>query len=288
MKVTEGVFIKKLFFTLGNESNKIKRSVYVTLIKGKKNCLIDTGTAQNFKDIVNFCEKNGVPIDNLDIIINTHCHADHIGSNYLFKKANPQIIFYAHFYAKPYIEDIKKQYKKRPVPGFFDLIAGSVKIDRLLKDHDVLDIGSKLKIFYTPGHSNDSISIFIPERDVLITGDAVPGKRDIPIYENVNSLKKSFIKLKKISAKHVISSFDGYCKEISDVVTAGQELLDKIDKYVKEYLKKFEIHGKNIKMEDLDLEEICSFVLEKLGFKGHKPIKIVVESIKSHVINLFI
>ena len=55
MKVTEDVFIKKLFFTLGTESNKIKRSVYVTLIKGKKNCLIDTGTAQNFKDIANFC-----------------------------------------------------------------------------------------------------------------------------------------------------------------------------------------------------------------------------------------
>jgi len=288
MEVTEDVFIKKLFFTLGTKSNKVKRSVYVTLIKGKKNCLIDTGTSQNFEDIVNFCEGNGVAISDLDMIINTHCHADHIGSDYLFKKANPKIILCAHFYAKPYIEDIEKQYKKRPVPGFFDLIAGSVKIDCLLKDHDVLDIGTKLKIFYTPGHSNGSISIFIPERDVLITGDAVPGKRDIPIYENVNSLKKSFIKLKKISAKHVISSFDGYCMGISDVVTAGEELLDKIDKYVKEYLDKFKINRKDVKIEDLNLEEIYSFVLEKLGFKGHKPINIVVESIKSHVKNFFI
>jgi len=132
MKVTEGVFIKKLFFDLGNN----KRSVYVTLIKGKKNCLIDTGTSQNFKDIVNFCEENGVAISDLDMIINTHCHADHIGSDYLFKKANPKIILCAHCSAKPYIEDIEKQYKERPVPGFFDLIAGPVKIDRSLKDQD--------------------------------------------------------------------------------------------------------------------------------------------------------
>lgn len=288
MKVTEDVFIKKLFFTLGTESNKINRSVYVTLIKGKKNCLIDTGTAQNFKDIVNFCEKKGVPIDNLDIIINTHCHPDHIGSDYLFKKANPKIILCAHYLAKPYIEDIEGQYKERPVPGFFNLIAGSVKIDRLLKDQDIVDVGTELKIFHTPGHSKGSISIFIPEKDVLIIGDAVPGRRDIPIYENVNILRQSFVKLQKISARYVISAFDGYCNGISEIVIAGEELIDKIDKYVKEYLDKFEIHRKNVKIEDLDLEEICSFVLEKLGFKGHMPIYIIVESIKSHVMNFFI
>lgn len=288
MKVTEDVFIKKLFFTLGNESNKTKRSVYVTLIRGKKNCLIDTGTAQNFKDIVNFCEENGVAISDLDMIINTHCHADHIGSNYLFKKANPKIILYAHYLAKPYIENIEKQYKERPVPGFFNLIAGPVKIERSLKDQDIVDVGKELKILHTPGHSKGSISIFIPEKDVLIIGDAVPGRRDLPIYENVNTLKKSFNKLQKVPAKHVISSFDGYCNGISDIVMAGEELIDKIDKYIKEYLDKFEIHGKNVKIEDLDLEEICSFVLEKLGFKGHKPIHIVVESIKSHVINFFV
>jgi len=284
MKITEDVFIKKLYFTLGTS----KRSVYVTLIKGKKNCLIDTGTSQNFEDIVNFCEENGVAISDLDMIINTHCHADHIGSNYLFKKANPKIIFYAHFYAKPYIEDIEKQYKERPVPGFFDLIAGPVKIDRSLKDQDIVDVGTELKILHTPGHSKGSISIFIPERDVLITGDAVPGKRDVPIYENVNKLKKSFAKLRKIPAKHVVSSFDGYCKGISEVVMAGEELTNKIDKYVKGYLDKFKVHKKDVKIEDLDFEEMCSFVLEKSGFKGHKPINIVVESIKSHVINFFI
>jgi len=276
MEITENIFIKKVFFTLGTE----KRFVYVTLIKGKVNCLIDTGTAQNFKDIANFCKENGVAISDLNMIINTHCHPDHIGSNYLFKKANPKIILYAHYLAKPYIEDIKKQY--------FDLIAGPVKIERSLKDQDIVDIGMELKILHTPGHSNGSISIFIPERDVLITGDAVPGKRDIPIYENVNELKESFAKLRKVPAKHVISSFDGYCKGISDVVTTGEELIDKIDKYIKEYLKKIEIYRKNIKIEDLNLEEICNFVLKKLGFNDHAPIHIIVESIKSHVMNFFV
>jgi len=224
----------------------------------------------------------------LDMIINTHCHPDHIGSNYLFKKANPKIILCAHYLAMPYIEDIEKQYKKRPVPGFFNLVSDSSTIDCIYRDGDMVDVGVELKILHTPGHSKGSISIFIPEKDVLIIGDAVPGRRDLPIYENVNTLKKSFIKLQKVSAKHVISAFDGYCNGISDVVMAGEELIDKIDKYVKEYLDKFKIHRKDVKIENLNLEEICSFVLEKLGFKGHKPIYIIVESIKSHVMNFFI
>jgi len=284
MKVTEEIFIKKLYFTLGTS----KRSVYVTLIKGNKNCLIDTGTANNFNDIKIFCEEKGVQINNLDIIINTHCHADHIGSNYLFKKANPKIILYAHHLAKPYIEDIEKQYKERPVPGFFNLVSGPAKVDKLLKDGDIVDVGMELRIIHTPGHSKGSISIFIPEKDILISGDAIPGKRDVPIYENVNILKKSFLKMQETSAKHVISSFDGYCSDISKVINSGKVLVDKIDKYVKEYLDKFEVHKKDVKMEDLNLEEICSFVLKKLGFEGHKPTTIVIESIKSHLVNFFI
>jgi len=283
MKVTEEIFIKKLYFTLGTS----KRSVYVTLIKGNKNCLIDTGTANNFNDIKIFCEEKGVQINNLDIIINTHCHADHIGSNYLFKKANPKIILYAHHLAKPYIEDIEKQYKERPVPGFFNLVSGPAKVDKLLKDGDIVDVGMELRIIHTPGHSKGSISIFIPEKDILISGDAIPGKRDVPIYENVNILKKSFLKMQETSAKHVISSFDGYCSDISKVINSGKVLVDKIDKYVKEYLDKFEVHKKDVKMEDLNLEEICSFVLKKLGFEGHKPTTIVIESIKSHLVNFF-
>jgi len=284
MKVTEEIFIKKLYFTLGTS----KRSVYVTLIKGNKNCLIDTGTANNFNDIKIFCEEKGVQIDNLDIIINTHCHADHIGSDYLFKKANPKIILYAHHLAKPYIEDIEKQYKERPVPGFFNLVSGPAKVDKLLKDGDIVDVGMELRIIHTPGHSKGSISIFIPEKDILISGDAIPGKRDVPIYENVNILKKSFLKMQETSAKHVISSFDGYCSDISKVINSGKVLVDKIDKYVKDYLDKFEVHKKDVKMEDLNLEEICSFVLKKLGFEGHKPTTIVIESIKSHVKIFFI
>lgn len=279
MKVIQDFFIKKLYFT----GSTGKRSVYVTLIKGNKNCLIDTGTANNFDDIKSFCEEEGVQINNLNIIINTHCHPDHIGCNHLFKKANPDIIFYAHRLAKPYIEDIEKQYKERPIPGFFNLISNSTKVDKSLEDGDIIDIGMELRIIHTPGHSKGSISIFVPEKDILIIGDSVPGRQDVPIYENVNELKKSFLQLKKTGAKHVISSFDGYCNNISDVVKNGEKLTSKVDQYVKEYFKKSEIRNIN-NVGDSVLEEVVIFVLDRLGFKL-KPTGNVTKSIKSHIMN---
>ena len=53
--------------------------------------MIDIGTSRNFKDIVKFCEGNGAKTSDLDMIINTHCHPDHIGSDYLFKNNNLKI-----------------------------------------------------------------------------------------------------------------------------------------------------------------------------------------------------
>jgi len=279
MKAIRDFFIKKLYFT----GSTGKRFVHVTLIKGSKNCLIDTGTANNFDDIKSFCEEEGVKINDIDIIINTHCHPDHIGCNYLFKKANPGIIIYAHPLAKPYIENIEKQYKVRPIPGFFNLISNSIKVDKLLEDGDIIDIGMELKIIHTPGHSKGSISIFIPEKDVLIIGDVVPERQGIPIYENVNEIKKSFLKLKETGAEHVISSFDGYCKNISDVVKNGEKLINKVDQYVKEYFEKSDIRNIN-NVDDSVLEEAVIFVFNRLGFKL-KPTGNVTKSIKSHIMN---
>jgi len=279
MKVIRDFYIKKLYFT----GSTGKRSVYVTLIKGNKNCLIDTGTANNFDNIKSFCDEEGVQINNLDIIINTHCHPDHIGCNYLFKKVNPNIIFYAHRLAKPYIEDIENQYKERPIPGFFNLISNSTKVDKPLEDGDIIDIGMELKIIHTPGHSKGSISIFVPEKDVLIIGDAVPERQNIPIYEDVNELKKSFFKLKETGAKHVISSFDGNCNNILDVVKNGEMLISKIDQYVNKYFEKSEIRNMN-NVNDSVLEEVVIFVLNRLELKL-KPTGNITRSIKSHIMN---
>ena len=285
MEIAPNVYIKKLFFKLGTGERLVVRHVYVALIKGEKNCLIDTGTAGNFEDIVDFCGECGVTIADLNFIINTHCHPDHIGADALFKKSNPGIILCAHHLAVANIADIETQHRQRPVPGFFNLISGSTNVDRFLDDNDSLDIGRELRILHTPGHSEDSISVFIPDEDVLIIGDSIPGKNDVPIYENLRMLKSSMLKLQKTEARHVVSAFDGYCEGISNVVKGGEEYIDRVDAYVREFVQATNIDPKEMKKDGLLLNEMCTVVLEKMGFKNHPPLPIIVTSIKSHLID---
>jgi len=86
-----------------------------------------------------------------------------------------------------------------------------------------------LKVLHTPVHSKGSISIFIPEKDMVVIGNTVSEKRGIPIHENINEFKKSFLAFKDTEAKYVISSFDGYCNNKLDVVKKTESLISKID-----------------------------------------------------------
>ncbi len=284
-EVAKDISVQRLLFELGTGEGRVTRSVHIVLLKGTRNCLIDTGTAGNFKEILDFCAQQGLTVDNLDFVINTHCHADHIGSNLLLKRVNPGIVFCAHPLAKPFIEDIDEQYRRRPVPGFFDLVAGSVGVDRLLTNGERVDIGLELQILHTPGHSRGSISIFIPDRDLLIIGDAVPGRGDVPIYEDLNSLKDSFEKLKGTGAGNVISAFDGYGGAIAEVIENGKRLVDEVEKHITAYFQQRGINGNEPGREGTEIEQVCSFVLTRMGFPDTPPLPIITSSIKAHLVS---
>lgn len=281
MEVARGVFTKKLAFRLGEGPGGMERSVHIALITGEKNCLVDTGTAGNFSDIVSFCAEAGVRLDQIDLVINTHCHADHIGADRLCKEANPRLAVCAHPLARPYIEDIREQYRLRPVPGFFDLVAGPVEVDRLLEDGERLDVGTELRVLHTPGHSAGSISLFLPERDVLVTGDAVPGSRDVPIYEDLSALRSSLERLRATGAGRTLSAFDGHCGGIAEAVRRGEGLIDAVDRAVADWLGGRS--GRAPAADGADDRALGRFVLDRLGFPSAAPIPIVLTSIKAHL-----
>jgi len=46
-----------------------------------------------------------------------------------------------------------KQFHEHPVPGFYNLVDGSIKIDNFLSDSEILEFEKniKVKIIHTPG-----------------------------------------------------------------------------------------------------------------------------------------
>ncbi len=110
------------------------------------NTMIDTGRDDN---IVNDIYKlhTGVGKRRLELVILTHEHFDHSASLKVLKKEfNPRVIAMA----------------KNPFVDEFAYDGMKVKIG-----------DSQAEIIHTPGHSNDSICIYVPDGGVLFSGDTL-------------------------------------------------------------------------------------------------------------------
>jgi len=86
----------------------------------------------------------------------THSHPDHIGALKSIKERYSCCV-YASRGERDWIEDIDLQYEKRPIPGFYGLVDGSVPVDNILSDGDLLYLepGITIQVIGAPGHSRE-------------------------------------------------------------------------------------------------------------------------------------
>src|SRR5699024_10230217 len=61
-------------------------SANMVLIIYKKSTLVDTGFGSDIKETERFIEQAGVPLEGLQLIVNTHYHSDHVGGNHKLHK----------------------------------------------------------------------------------------------------------------------------------------------------------------------------------------------------------
>lgn len=165
----------------------------------KDNTIIDTGTGQNKDYLFSQLEKINLKPEDIELIINTHCHFDHVGGNKLFPNAKVAI----H-------EKDAKALKEEDNP----LTAGirhGIKVDR----HDVdieLKEGDKIsgfEIIHTPGHTSGGICLW--DNENLICGDTIfPngsfGRTDIG--GNLSDLKQSIKKLTELDVQYLFPGHD--------------------------------------------------------------------------------
>lgn len=123
----------------------------------KDACLIDPGAEPN--RIKEALRKEAF---NLNFIINTHGHGDHIAANGAFK-------------APIYIHRLDKDFLKDPVKNMSRMFIFSVSsppASKILEDGDSIALGRfSLDVIHTPGHTPGSISV--KTGDIIFTGDAL-------------------------------------------------------------------------------------------------------------------
>lgn len=281
MKITEKIHLLKLDFkiTLSNEK-KLPRFVNVLIIFGDKITLIDTGVKGCEGKIFSYIKENNRSISEIETIVLSHSHPDHIGSAAKIKElTNCEIL--AHEAEINWIGNIDLQNKERPVPGFFNLVDHSVNIDGTLHDGMLFQVDKDitLRMIHSPGHSKGSLNIYFVEDNILFTADSIPLKNDIPNYDNYFDLMKSLEKIKNDKDYDILlTSWTPPLTdkvEITKTIDEGFEYMLKLDKAVKETYV-------GIEKEPF---EFCSLAIKKLGLPPFLATPVVDKAFNSHLIN---
>ncbi len=267
------------FFVPGPSGIPTERYVYVYLIYGSEVCLIDSGVASSEEAIFDYVRKTDRKVSDISLIIQTHSHPDHIGSTRAIK-AETGCSVAAHHSERSWIENIDLQAKERPVPGFRSLAGGSVAVDRLLDEGDIVDLGCglKLRVYHTPGHSKGSLSLLLQGFNILFSGDAVPVPGDMPIYEDAMASVQSLRKLKGIpDIRYLLASWDEPRKgaEAYERIDAGLQYLQRIHEAV------LRVSGNNPAPEPI---ELCAKVMKELGMSSENANPLVARSFASHLV----
>jgi len=168
------------------------------LIVGKRNILVDPGMPEGFLSTLEEIESI---VKDIDFIINTHCHYDHTGGDYLYED---------HFHAPVIIHNAEVEILRRGS----DITLAPLFNSKMVPPREVIPLEEVLEelrrcnieVVETPGHTKGSISLICG--NYLITGDTLfahgVGRWDFPTG-NLEELKSSILKLQRIIEERGIS-----------------------------------------------------------------------------------
>ncbi len=212
----------------------------IFFIKGKNNArypysnslligdhLIDTGVSPNILRKL----KRKFPINH---VLFTHWHEDHISGNYLLNNVK----FYCHSKDVLPIENVEKMiplYNVRNTPVEEELISlikllrmQNIKIDALIEDNDIVDIGNqlKLKVLFTPGHTAGHCAFYELNSKIAFLGDIDLTRH--PYYGNLDAnlieFEESIAKIKSLDINIVVTGHRG-------IIEGKNKINEEIEKY---------------------------------------------------------
>ena len=170
------------------------------LIDGSKRILIDPGHDAYFDHVERGLRELGLTVADIDVVLCTHAHPDHIEAVPAIKRAGALFALHAADW-----ELVKQMAPQLRATGGFSLDA--LQPDLLLQDGE-LNIGdTQLTVYHTPGHSPGSVCLYWPLGRVLMTGDLVfkggIGRTDLPGGDG-RQLKNSIARVATLPVEHLL------------------------------------------------------------------------------------
>lgn len=229
--------LKSDIFYLPGENNSRFPYCACLYLRGKKlRVLIDAGMG-----VTNLAPAKEMGID---LLILTHCHIDHR----LTRSEISDVPVWCHAIEAKYFKDreyfLTSMGFKRSgldLSGLFDFEHGmfGIKIDHALTDSERIDLGGiTLETIHTPGHTPGHVAFFIPEHEILFSGDI-----DLtpfgPFYghdfADINDFLSSIDKLKQLEPKLLASGHAGpFNDNLSERFSAYEAVIHSRDRLLLE------------------------------------------------------
>ncbi|MBQ8044507.1 MAG: MBL fold metallo-hydrolase [Clostridia bacterium] len=166
MKVIDNEFIEVHKLELEIENTGHITNCYVVKDKetAKVSVIDPAFDDEKIKQVIT--EING----NLDIVVLTHCHADHIAA--LAKLVeNTDVKVYVH--TKDYDGLYNKQLNAEDIVQTKVLPVDRTKVFTV-QDKDIIKLGNTtFEVIHTPGHTEGSITLFDEKNNILYSGDTI-------------------------------------------------------------------------------------------------------------------
>ena len=239
MRVTDTIHALRVPFQLPMpDGTTLKRFVYAYMVYGETITLIDCAVRGYCQTLIDYIKRTGRAPEEIAIGLLTHAHPDHIGGA-LCVQDRIGCKFAAHGSDAPWIEDVERQFRERPVPGFHDIVEGPVPVGRLLVGGDTIDLGGgdELQVIHTPGHSSGQVALFYPRDGALFSADAIPVPGGLPIYTDAAEALASIRRLQQIKGLRVLlSSWDEPRRgaQIAATLQAGVAYMQRMHRLVRE------------------------------------------------------
>lgn len=220
-QIEDGIFL------IGSADISDSRDCMVYLLDLGDLVMIDAGAGPGVNRIISNIQYFGFDPARLSTIILTHCHIDHVGGAFEFRKRFGVKLIMHHRDA----EAVERGDSKMTAAYWYGIAFAPLKIDtKLLQEEERLSFGHhELVCLHTPGHTPGSISVYIDKFGKrILFGQDIHGPFMPEFGSDVGIWQASMEKLLALKA-------DVLCEGHFGIYRPNNKVTDYIERYLDEY-----------------------------------------------------
>lgn len=271
----------------------------IVLATGEKNFLIDSGAEEPERYLIPALEKLGMKIEEIDYVMNTHCHGDHIAGHYgLAKRYGRKIAVYEggrEALADPAANAVRIRSRfpaHSPAPQSW---LRGVEADRIVKEGEIFE--NRFRLIAAPGHEKDCVCWYDIPTGTIISGDCLQGNgtltQGIGFYQSLTDYRAT---LRKLTALTEGENGEGMrirnliCGHEYDGIGAVAQGCSAVREALKRCLEYTEIYGSYIKAHEKaqngDMAELARGLIGEVGCAVPKHLFLALYTVEEHLKDL--